>query len=205
MVVDAIQLLSEREIIHPSRIVSANLADREFRLSLVGYPWWREAGTHDEDQISFRFSGVARGQLNLFPLFDYGEIEWLECFKISPTATLDWAKPDQFLIYCSAPLVNPLAVYSVVENYIVASRADRTVGDYLNGADRMSRFLEFTGSGGYLLATVPDVIRGPVVRELQAQSVPHTVVKTKVHPEARLFVRLEGSAFYCETAVAEFD
>jgi hypothetical protein len=205
MVIDAIQLLSERQIIHPSRIVSASLADREFRLSIAGYQWWRDTTGDNEGQITFRFSGVTRGHLNLPALLDKEEIEWLEEFVISPTSTLDWAGPNQFQIYCSAPLADPLAVYAIVENYIFASRAHRVPGDFLNGADRLSRFLEFTSSSGYLLASGPEAIRSLVVGELKAQSVPHTVIEAKGHPEARLFVRLEGSAFFCASALAEFE
>jgi hypothetical protein len=171
----------------------------------VGFPWWREAAGNDEDQISFRFSGLARGQLSLEALFDCEEIEWLQEFQISLVSTLDWAKPDQFSIYCSAPLVSPLAIHTIVEDYILGSQADRSPGDFLNGADRLSRFFEYTSSGGYLLATAPDALRSLIVSELQAQSIPHTVLETRVHTEARLFVRLGGSAFYCEAAVAEFE
>jgi hypothetical protein len=159
----------------------------------------------DEGKISFRFSGVTHGQLKLAALLDYEEIEALEEFEISLTSTLDWAKPNQFLIYCSAPLLRPLTVYTMVENYILASRAHRTPGDYLNGAARLSQFLEIATSTGYLLATGPDSIRSLVVSELKAQSIPHTVVETKGRSEGRLFVRLEGSAFFCKTAVAEFE
>lgn len=205
MVVDAIQLLSERQIAHPSRVVSSSMEDGEFRLSIAGYPWWRSQVEDDEGKISFQFSGVTHGQLNLTALLDHEWIEALEEFEISLTSTLDWARSNQFEIYCSAPLIRPLAVYAIIEDYILTSRALRTPGDYLNGADRLSQFLEFTASSGYLLATGPETIRNLVVSELEAQSIPHTVIETKGHPEGRLFVRLAGSAFFCETAVAEFE
>jgi hypothetical protein len=205
MVVDAIQLLSERGIVHPSRVVSSILAAREFRLSIAGYPWWRNTVGDDEGKISFRFSGVTRGQLDLTALLDHEEIEALEEFEISLTSTLAWAKPSQFQIYCSAPLLRPLTVYTIVEDYLLASKAHRTPGDYLNGAARLSQFLEIATSNGYLLATGPESIRRLVVSELEAQSIPYTIVETTGRPEGRLFVRLEGSAFFCETAVAEFE
>lgn len=205
MVVDAIQLLSERKIVHPSRIVSSTIAAREFRLSIAGCPWWRSSVGDEEDKISFRFSGVTHGHLDLTALLHPEEVEALEEFDVSLTSTLDWAKPNQFGIYCSAPLLHPLTVYTIVENYIVASRAHRTPGDYLNGAARLSQFLEIVTSSGYLLATGPEVIRNLVVSELEAQSIPHTILETKGRSEGRLFVRLEGSAFFCEAAVAEFE
>jgi hypothetical protein len=44
-----------------------------------------------------------------------------------------------------------------------------------------------------------------VLAELTAQAVPHTVVETARSPEGPLFVRLMESAFFCRTAVAEFE
>jgi hypothetical protein len=205
MVVDAFQLLNERKIVHPSRIVSSTVAAGEFRVSIAGHPWWRGSVGDGEDRISFRFSGITGGFLDLYGLLHHEEDEALEEFDISLTSTLDWAEPDQFLIYCSAPLLRPLTVYTIVEDYLLASRAHGVPSDYLNGASHLGHFLEIVTSAGYLLATVPDSIRKLVVRELEAQSIPHTVVETKVRSEGRLFVRLEASMFFCETAVAEFE
>jgi len=205
MVIDTIQLLREREIVFPCRIVSSILADREFRVTVEGYPWWRDQAGDAQSQITFRFAGVSNGNLDLNALLDHEEHEWLEQFEIELTSTLEWANPDQFGIYCSAPLPNPIAVYTAVENYIFASRAPRTPGDYLNGAHRLGSFLEIATSSGYLLATGPEPIRSIVVAELESQSVRHTVHETKRHAESRLLVRLQGSAFFCGAALAEFD
>jgi len=205
MIIDAMDLLRGREIVHPSQIVSSTLADGEFRLSLAGYPWWRDQTGDDDSKIGFRFSGVTSGSLDVKMLLANWDDEWLEQFEIELTSTLDWANPDQFGIYCSAPLPDPIAVYTAVENYIFASRALRTPDDYLNGAGRLSTFLENASSCGYLLATGPEPIRSIVVAELKSQSVRHTVRETKRHAEGRLLVRLQGSAFFCGTALAEFD
>jgi len=205
MVIDVIELLNEHKIVFPCRIVSSSMADGEFRLLVEGYPWWRDEAGEGEGKISFRFSGVTNGNLDLRALLDHEEDEGLEEFEIELTSTLDWAQPNQFSIYCSAPLPNPIAVYTAVENYIFASRALRTPGDYLNGAFRLSTFLEIATSSGYLLATGPEPIRSIVVAELKSQSVRHTVLETKRHAEGRLLVRLQGSAFFCATALAELD
>lgn len=205
MVINAMDLLRGREIVHPSRIVSSTLADGEFRLSLTGYPWWRDQPGNDDSRIGLRFSGVTSGSLDVKMLLANWDDEWLEEFEIELTSRLDWANPDQFGIYCSAPLPNPIAVYTAVENYIFASRALRTPGDYLNGAGSLGTFLENASSCGYLLATGPEPIRSIVVAELESQSVRHTVHKTKRHAEGPLLVRLQGSAFFCGTALAEFD
>jgi len=138
-------------------------------------------------------------------LMDHDWDEALEDFEIGLTSTLDWAQPNQFNIYCSAPLPQPLTVYTAVENYLLTARASRKPGDFLNGADRLDEYLKITASMGYLLATGPASIHDLVVRELHAQSVPHTVLATIGKAEGRLFVRFGCSTFFCETALAEFD
>src|SRR5438045_8829983 len=76
----------------------------------------------------------------------------------------------------SAPLPDPLKVYTAVENYLLAAGSPWIPAHFLNGADRMDRFLEFTASAGYLLATVPLAIRNLIVRELEAQSFRPTIL-----------------------------
>ena len=205
MIVDALELLKEREIVHPSSVVSSHIEAGEFQLVISGCPWWRGEREVTEGQITFRFSGVTDGQMDLPALLGREADEALEDFAVNLTSSLDWVSSEVFGIYCSAPLPDPLKVYVAVENYLLAAGASWTPIHYLNGARRLDQFLEFTASAGYLLATVPRSIRDLVVRELEAQGVHHTVVATKRYPQGRLFVRLLGSAFFCRTAVAEFE
>jgi hypothetical protein len=204
MLVEVLQLLSERQIVHPSRIVSSTIAAGEFQLSIEGHPWWRHSPSQDEGRIIFRFSGVTEGELHLTTLLD-DDNEALEGFEISLTSELDWAQPDQFSIYCSMPLPRPLVMYTAVEDYLITSRASRTTADFLNGATSLNRFLQITSSRGYQLATGPASIRDLVVRELDAQSIRHTVINTTGRSKGRLFVRLGCSGFFCEAALAEFE
>jgi hypothetical protein len=206
MVIDAIQLLLERNIGHPSRIVSAEMVDGQFRLTLAGYPWWRGRPDPDDDgSIRFHFSGVTGGELFLADLLDHCDDEALETFDIRPVLALPWAEANGFAIYCSAPLPRPLAIYMAVQDYLFAVNAAREPGDFLNGGHRLSDFLRITASAGYLLANCPTVIRDLIVDELGRQSVTPTVHGRPVGDDNRLFVRLGRSTFFCTVAEAEFD
>ncbi len=205
MIVDAIDLLNEHEIVHPSRVASASVQLGEFQLVIRGCPWWHVKAGDAEGQISFRFSRVSDGQMDLPALLGCEADEALEDFAIRLTSSLDWVSTELFQIYCSAPLSDPLKVYAIVQNYLLAQRASWTPAHYLNGARCLDQFLEVTASAGYLLATVPQSLRELVVSELQAQGVRHNVMESKARADGRLFVRILGSAFFCETAVAEFE
>ena len=89
MVVDALQLLNEREFCHPSRIVSSSMTAGEFRLSIAGYPWWQAPRVHDEGTINFLFSSVTDGEVSLRNLLDHDEIEALLDFEICLTSSLE--------------------------------------------------------------------------------------------------------------------
>lgn len=204
MRVELIQLLRERQLVHPSRIVSAALEGRELRIAVEGHIWWRNTPAPAEGKINFSFSTVT-GSGQLEALFDSGDDEALETFDVSATSELPWAQPDAYSIYCSSRLPDALAVFTAVQDYLLAERAPRIPGDFLNAGSQLSQFLKITASACYLLATGPDSICKIVRSELDRQSVPYTVLAANGHAESPLFVRLGGLTFFCDSAVAEFD
>ncbi len=205
MIIDLVELLHSREIVHPSRIASATFEAGQFELIVEGCPWWR-GSAGPASRITFRFGGITSGEFDGPTLLDGNDDEILEDFEIAHTSTLEWAQPSRFSIYCSAPLREPLKIYLAVEAYLRGSLAQKGPADFLNGGEDLSSFLEITASPGYQLARGPDSIRDLVQSQLVAQDVPHSTIETVVgQPEGRLFVRLVGSAFFCETAVAEFE
>jgi hypothetical protein len=71
--IELIDLLSERQIVHPSRIVSSTFQGGEVRLSIEGYPWWQGSLSHDPSRILFRFSGLTSGNISLITLLNDGD------------------------------------------------------------------------------------------------------------------------------------
>ncbi len=201
---DIFELLSEREIGHPTRAVSASISDGELRLVIEGYPWWRDVTTGAEARIMMRFVRITSGDLNLPGLLAPDDDKVLEDFDVRLTSELEWAQPERFKIFCSAPLANPISVFTAVQDFLLTSNAIRTPGDFLNGGESLRRFIEVTSSHGYLLARGPECIRRIVSEHLQEQAVAHTTLNSSGYPEGRLFVRLAGSAFFCEAATADF-
>ena len=130
------QLLRDRPVGHPSRIMTTTLGgDRELRIRVVGYPWWDDQAARDRDHaIEFVFGGVGDGVLE--PLdFDSEYDEALEPFSVVETIDLPWAQPRGSAIYCNAPLPRPLEVYLAVHDFLASYGAFRRAAQYLNCPD----------------------------------------------------------------------
>ncbi|MNT23571.1 hypothetical protein D3C72_1589920 [compost metagenome] len=206
MKIDLLDLLATRAISNPSRVRSVTLADGVLTLTIDGWAWWRETEQDREGLIRLTFSGLSSGTIDLLDWLsgdDFDEV--LDDFEVRPTAEVEWAQPTSSQIYGCAPLLQPLALYDRVEEYLQDQFALRRPADFLNGAGRLSRFLSHASSNFYLLATGPHAICDLILDELKRQGVPHQVMDAKGRPEAPVFVRFGDHAFFCEHATAEFD
>src|SRR6266446_3128425 len=187
MQVDLIELLSRRRIAHPSRVISAALRESELVLILRGWPWWREAKLGlNEGDITFRFTGVADGWLDLTWIFSRDNDEALDPFDVSSVADHEWAQPNTFEVYCNGPLPDPLGLYAKVEDYLWGVSAPKGARDFLNvDCGVLSRFVQITASSSYLVARGPERIRKIVCDELGEQRVPYNVLTHSAPPDNR--------------------
>ena len=131
--------------------------------------------------------------------------EVLEDFYVDRTSELDWAQPATSDVFCSAPIPRPLEIYHRLERYLEERNALKSPDDFLNGAGRLSRFLEYASSSMFLLSTGPAAITDLVVAELQEQGVPYSLQPTRGREVPPITVRLGSHGFFCERASAEFD
>lgn len=202
---DLFDLLAVRSIAHPSRMKALQVRGDTLTLSIEGWSWWRADRSDVEGEIRLVFDGISSGSIALpdFQAWDLNEI--LEDFRIEQTSMLDWAQPASSSIYCSAPIPRPLAVYQRIDDFLQDRNALRRPVDFLNGAHRLSRFLEYTSSNAFLLSTGPAAITELVSEELRVQDVPHTNLSVSGREEAPILVRLGAHGFFCEHAHAEFD
>nr|WP_295371643.1 hypothetical protein [uncultured Sphingosinicella sp.] len=200
------ELLRSREIIHPSRLSSAILSNRELRLTVTGHPWWREdKWTGSEEQLVLVFRGVAGGSLDTGTILDFEEDEALEEFQVGALDEHEWACPAIYSVYCHAPLVDAFRLYALVEDYLWEAGVPTSAREFLNmDTGQLQRFQEITASTSYLVARGPEAIRQIVSDELMRQSVPHNVLTNSLPQADLLLVRLGGSHFFCEEAIAEF-
>ncbi|MGH6996674.1 MAG: hypothetical protein ACREEO_00710 [Phenylobacterium sp.] len=148
------------------------------------------------------FGGVADGALRPGVA---DEDEALDDFEIRPIAEVAWAQPADWSIYCSAALPDPMAIYVGLHDFLAREGAFHTPADFLNGAAEISRFTAMTQTPGFMLGGGPECVRALLCAELERQGVPFSVVHTMTDVESRLLVRLGGSSFVCDTAVAEFE
>jgi hypothetical protein len=205
MKTDLLDLLNQAEIIHPTRIVAVEASHRQLRITIAGYPWWRNGAGGEEGQIVFSFDGVGEGMLDAETLLDMEEDEALEVFKVSSISDQGWADDGtSYSTYCSEPLPHPLKLYAIIEDYLWNTGAPRSARDFLNVPDgSLSRFCQITDTSSFLVAQSPQHVHELVVAELQRQNVSHNVLTSERASSRNLFVKIGSSSFVCERALAE--
>jgi len=207
MRVDLAQLLRDRPVGHPSRVIAASLEGRDFRVRVVGWPWWTDNVDRSRDHgIEFIFRGVGDGVLE--PLdFDSEFDEALEPFSVIASDDSPWAQPRGSAIYCNAPLPKPLDVYLTVHDFLASHGAFRRAWQYLNCPNReqLTPFCQITQTSSYLLGRFPPAVRNLVCAELDAQGVSYSELPTGHEKPGRLLVTIQRSQFFCETAEAVFE
>lgn len=77
------ELLKERSVSHPSRVLATTVTDRQVRVQVIGWPWWKSnADTSRDHAIELVFSGVSDGVLEPLDFdneFDEA-LDWVEAF-----------------------------------------------------------------------------------------------------------------------------
>jgi hypothetical protein len=205
MKADLIELLGQREIVHPTRIVAVEASHRQLRVTIAGYPWWRATQREEDEQVVFSFEGVEERLLDAETLLDMEEDEALEFFSVSPLPEQGWAYSDtSYATYCSEPLPEPLRLYALVDDYLWSVGAPRSARDYLNAPDgSLARFCELATSSSYLVAEAPEQLHHMILAELLRQGVAHNVIASKRPANDGLFVQMGGTSFVCRSATAE--
>lgn len=203
---DLVQLLRDRSVGHPSRIVSVTLDDRDLGIRVQGWPWWSDKlDTNRDHAIELIFGGVGDGILEL-PDLDAGH-DALEFLSVVPSDRVPWAQHNGCAIYCYAPLPRPLEVYLAVHDWLASQGSFRRAWQFLNCPDGelLAPFVQITQSSSYLLGNFPPALRSVVCTELATQGVSYSELPTVFDKPGRLLVTIEMSQFFCETADAVFD
>lgn len=204
--IDLIELLAARPIHHPTRIDQVLWRGSRLTISTRGYPWW-DASQPDfatEGALALVFDGVSDGILSVSQ-WSFGDWdEALEGLYVTPISEVPWAQTHSWAVYSSAPLPDPMSLYRTVNDYLYANEAFRRPADFLNQADDLSNFMRLARFNGFMVARGPSCIRDLVCAELKRQSVAYNVLEQRGGPDPKFMVRLSGSIFFCESAVAEF-
>ncbi len=196
-------LLQERSIVHPSRVEAITWRDGRLTVDVRGWRWWEASSPSPatEGAITLIFEEVSEGRFKLDGLDDNDEM--LDSFEIRRVSETPWARAANWSIFCAAPIPDPLAIHTALQDHLHRSSACFGVEDFLNEASRLSAFVEMTKTPGFLLAAAPESIRDLISEELDRQSVRYSLVETVADSEPRFFVTLGRSTFFCEEAIAE--
>ncbi len=201
---DLYELLSRNPIVHPTRIEQAILRGRTLTLNVSGYRWWASAyeDRSEGGTINLVFDRLERGAIQTDEL-DLEDDEALEDFEILKVEDTPWAQACDWSIYCSGPIDDPAAVFSVAQSYHAQHEAFLPLGHFLNHGETLARFVGLARSTSFLLGRLPAEFRDLLCAELDRQGVPHNVLRTPTDTEPNLIVRLGASAFFCGEAWAK--
>ncbi len=201
---DLFELLSERPIVHPTRIDGVAWRGRKLALAVRGFRWWESPYIEREDEgsMSLIFDNVGAGCLCTDEFYVDND-EALEDFELRLVSEVPWAQACDWSVYCSGPIAQPLVLFGALHDYLLSSDAFLRAEHFLNQAANLSRFAAMAQTRGFLIGQGPRCIRDLICEELDRQSVPHNVVKI-VAADQRFLVRLGNSAFLCDSALAEF-
>jgi len=206
MRVNLIELLAERTITHPTHIEAVTWRSDELSIVVSGYRWWKPHYAADamDGRIRLIFSGLVDGCIRPDE-FSLSEDEALEDFRLERVADVPWAQPMDQSVFCSAPIPKPLALYVRLSDFLSRAGAFREARHYLNQADQIASFVKMAASTGFLLCRGPNCVRSLICTELDAQGVPHNVLRTAADMTADFLVTIGNSAFLCCQAEAEMD
>jgi hypothetical protein len=199
-----IDLLTDRPIVHPTRIGGVTWRGRQLTISVQGHRWWASPyeDRRAEGGMSLVFNGLENGRLFTDEL-EPDDDEALEDFEVVSVSKVPWAQACDWSIFCSGPLSEPISLYAKVHDYLRLSDAFVGPERFLNQAGDLSRFVSMAKAAGFLIGRGPICIRDLICVELERQAVPHNVVRTTADAEPQYLVRLGNSAFLCQEAVAE--
>lgn len=197
-------LLSDRPIVHPTKIDTVTWRGRQLTIDVRGHRWWASPyeDRHSEGAIRLVFSGLEDGRLFTDELQPEDD-EALEDFEVLSVSDVPWAQARDWAIYCSGPIGDPISVYTQVHDYLGLQDAALRAEHFLNQAAVLSSFVTMTQANGFLVGRGPPCIRDLICDELKRQGVPHNVVRTHAETEQRYLVRLGNSVFFCLEAIAE--
>ncbi len=206
MKTDLLDLLARTAIVHPTRIAAVEAGPHELRITIAGYPWWHPVEAGLDQRIVFSLEGVREGVLDAATLLDMDDDEALEFFSVTRLEDEPWADGGtSYSIYCSAPLRDPVRLFTAVEEYLKEAEAPRSVSAYLNVPDdSLAGLLELSAKGSFLLAEAPEALRDVIITELRDQGVAHNVLQSQRPKQTGLFVQIGNSWVVCAAATAAF-
>jgi hypothetical protein len=205
MRIELTKLLARRPVMNPNRVERVTISGDRLEILVTGFPWWSgvpgDGRPRLPSSISLVFEGVSSGSLPVDFNDTFGHD--LEEFSVQCLADLGWAQPPIEEIYCSGPIPDPIALYTLLQRRLHEAGAFLRADDLLNQCDLLSDFLELASGNSFLLARTPAVLRRLLCAELDRQGVPYSVVGNQARVDSRLWVRFCGESFLCARAHAE--
>ena len=211
MQISLLELLSEKEICHPSRIIDLQFySNNSLKITVTGFPWWLgDTRTSDEGKITFHFEDIEDGSIEpnliLHDMFD----EDLEKFEAIKLSDCEWARGTECEIFCSAPLTSPMEIYKIFHDFLISTNCPYKVSDYLNFgiSNKIEDFVSMTKKNNFLLFTGAESAGKIIVDALEAHKHQYKILRRKDLDLSQdlIFAQFHNSYLICKKAYAVYD
>jgi len=184
-------------------------------MDIRGWPWWREdGGGPEESDISFHFEDIQHGTFDsgLF-VADWGD-EGLEPLLAKPGSEVPWMGAGLGQVFCSQPVLDPLAIYAALDEFLRGIECPYGPLHYLNCSNgdefpwsmgELMRFLKITQSASFQICRGSKAICDVVCEALGRQGGKFSFVEdSRDHYKDMIWVRFGDSQFVCHSAYATF-
>ncbi len=218
MRIELVELLSSREICHPTRIdLLESTSTRQIHIEMSGYPWWlgkTQINPKSEEKICFYFNDILDVSLDS-KMFCRDDLEEdLELLTASFLHEEEWAKGVQYEIFCSSPISDSYGLYALFDDYLMSLGCPYSARDYLNMGKSFSTFKDVTSAKSYLLARAPEEVCKVICEFLKLQEVEFKVlqgregsieIKNKYMSCDLIYAQFSGGFIICGEAYALYE
>ena len=208
MRIDLVDLLQEREIVHPGIANGLIMNDASIVITAEGYPWWKGLRDWEADEtIQISLGGIEHATVDYENFFSrHRDNEVFEYLAAGFWSALPWRQGQGREVYCNAPIPDPVSIYHLLADYLRGHDCPFGALEFLNGYT-LREFCDIAGSNSFQACDGPGAICDLVCLQLDAQRVPYTALPwNRREPEPEMVWVTFGNSFVvCRTATAEFD
>lgn len=177
--VPLLDLLGEREIVHPSTVKKIAYSNGALEIDICGYPWWlpkRKAQQMCDSHALIEFRDISHANLTESVLHNDSLAEDLEEFNLEALSLAEWNKGHSTEVFCSEPVEAMLPILSALDQHLIDQNCPFSWQQFVNFGHSISEFLEPKTFGSFKLCEGPAAICEVVAKELDKMNVKHTQI-----------------------------
>lgn len=203
-----LDVLRNREIIHPTRVVELQFGKNEAILKIEGYPWWlpsSEKQKIDSSEASIRMASISLARLTESCLLADAYEEDLEDFAVSECRQEVWNQGVAAQVFCTDSVQNIPSLLSAIDDFLCQSACPINRSVFLYQEDTFSAFVRTLSSSSFQLCRAPMALCQCISKELKKQEVRHNIVSSDMPFASDLLVKWRDGFIICQEVIIEWD